>query len=333
MIDNILTWKNLEAFSDRKIYLILEKIESVLSPLPGMLQVSHPVTIFGDLHGQLDALVRYFDSIGYPPKVQYLFLGDYVDRGAKSFETVMLLFCYKIRYPSMIHLLRGNHECMKMNRLYGFHAELKHKRDTTMWRRFQDVFNQLSMCARVGERILCMHGGIPQHCTSWDAFHRLKKPKTPKTCDEGLPVDLMWADPTQDKTSTFALNTQRAISVIFGEKAVTEFMNRLGLSLIVRAHEVSQLGFNFMFKNRLVTVFSAPYYCGNETNCGAVMHVTPKYQISFTVLRPRMLPNAENAETVRQMEQNYKSFTAVSPDPNRGRHLENLTKTGKTSKV
>uniref|UniRef100_A0A8R1HTX7 Serine/threonine-protein phosphatase n=2 Tax=Caenorhabditis japonica TaxID=281687 RepID=A0A8R1HTX7_CAEJA len=207
MIDHILKWKSLDAFTNHQVNQVLDKVESVLKPLPAMLQLEHPITVVGDIHGQLDALIRYFDVIGYPPNVQFLFLGDYVDRGAKSLETSMLLFCYKIRHSQMIHLLRGNHECMKMNRLYGFHEELVRKRDSTMWRKYQKVFNQLSLCARIGQNILCMHGGISQNCTSWESFHALKKPHTPKTCDDGLSVDLMWADPTQDKCSAFAMNT------------------------------------------------------------------------------------------------------------------------------
>uniref|UniRef100_A0A8R1INX3 Serine/threonine-protein phosphatase n=1 Tax=Caenorhabditis japonica TaxID=281687 RepID=A0A8R1INX3_CAEJA len=131
MIDHILKWKSLDAFTNHQVNQVLDKVESVLKPLPAMLQLEHPITVVGDIHGQLDALIRYFDVIGYPPNVQFLFLGDYVDRGAKSLETSMLLFCYKIRHSQMIHLLRGNHECMKMNRLYGFHEELVRKRDST----------------------------------------------------------------------------------------------------------------------------------------------------------------------------------------------------------
>ncbi|CAO4380739.1 unnamed protein product [Caenorhabditis nigoni] len=321
IIDHLLQWRCLDAFCDKQILTILDKTESTLKPLPAMLQIEHPVTIFGDIHGQLDSLIRYFDAVGYPPKVQFLFLGDYVDRGAKSLEVSLLLFCYKIRYPHVVHLLRGNHECMKMNRLYGFHEELARKRGTRMWKRYQNVFNELPLCARVGQKILCMHGGISQNCTSWESFRNLKKPNTPKTCDEGLQVDLMWADPTQDKCNAFAINQQRAISVVFGEKALTDFMKKLGLSLIVRAHEVSQDGFNFLFNRKIVTVFSAPYYCGNDTNCGAIMHISPSYEISFTVLRPRMIQTSENADVVRQMENNYKDLMAKSPDPNRGRHL------------
>ncbi|EFP05963.1 hypothetical protein CRE_04914 [Caenorhabditis remanei] len=320
----------IEHVIDRVLLLNLFQTESILKPLPAMLEIEHPLTIVGDIHGQLDALIRYFDAVGYPPKVQFLFLGDYVDRGAKALEVSLLLFCYKVRHPHMLHLLRGNHECMKMNRLYGFHEEVARKRGSTMWRRYQNVFNELPLCARVGQRILCMHGGIPQNYKSWDSFRELKKPKTPKKCDEGLQVDLMWADPTQDKCNVFAMNMvsdrascgslnvmfqQRAISVIFGEKALTDFMKKLGLSLIVRAHEVSQEGFNFMFDRKIVTVFSAPYYCGNDTNCGAIMHVSPSYEISFTVLRPRMILTPENTEVVRQMENNYKTLMALSPDP------------------
>ncbi|CAB57902.2 Serine/threonine-protein phosphatase [Caenorhabditis elegans] len=322
MIEHLLKWGVTDAFNDKQIYTILEKAESTLNPLPAMLQVEHPITIVGDIHGQLDALIRYFDAVGYPPKVKFLFLGDYVDRGAKSFEVSLLLFCYKIRYPHSVHLLRGNHECMKMNRLYGFYEELARKRGGRMWRQYQNVFNELPLCARVGQRILCMHGGISQNCNSWESFKALKKPNTPLTCDEGLQVDLMWADPTQDKCNTFAMNKQRAISVVFGEKGLDVFLKKLGLSLIVRAHEVSQEGFNFLFNKKCVTVFSAPYYCGNDTNCGAIMHVSESYEISFTVLRPRMIATPENIEIVKLMENNYKGLRVASPDPNRGRHLQ-----------
>ncbi|CAI5449014.1 unnamed protein product [Caenorhabditis angaria] len=321
MICRIIKFRDLEGFSNAEVLLILKKSKQIMRPLPAMLELEAPITIFGDIHGQLADLLRYFNVIGYPPKHSLLFLGDYVDRGGFSFEVIMILLCYKIKYPNKIHLLRGNHECFKMNRLYGFHEELKRKRNSIIWNKFQDVFNEMALCALIGRKILCMHGGISEHAKSWQSFYDLKKPHKPKKCDEGLALDLMWADPSQEKCSTYSINHLRSISVIFGEQAVTDFMKLLGLSLIVRAHEVSQEGFQFMFQKRVVTVFSAPFYCGNDSNCGAIMHVDPNFEVSFTVLRPRIIATSENFALAQSMEKNYNQLLAPSPDPNRGRHL------------
>ncbi|CAB3407783.1 unnamed protein product [Caenorhabditis bovis] len=321
MVRRILQSKSVEGFSNTQIRRILKRTMRLLSPLPAMIEIEAPLTIFGDLHGQLNDLIRYFQAVGFPSDRKMLFLGDYVDRGGNSFEVIMLLFCYLVMYPKNVYMLRGNHECLKMNRLYGFHSELKRKRNLTMWVKFQKVFNQLPLCATISRKILCMHGGISEHITSWKSLYDLKKPNRPKLCDEGIAMDLMWADPTQDKCSTFASNTMRSISVLFGEKAISDLLDMLNLELVVRAHEVSQEGYHFFFNKKLVTVFSAPFYCGNDVNCGAIMHVSNKLEVSFTVLRPLMVPTPENFHLAVAMEQNYKDLRAPSPDPNRGRHL------------
>lgn len=81
-----------------------------------LLELNPPVNIVGDIHGQYDDLLRIFDIMGYPPQTNYLFLGDYVDRGKQSLETILLLLCYKIKYPENFFILRGNHECASVNR-------------------------------------------------------------------------------------------------------------------------------------------------------------------------------------------------------------------------
>lgn len=126
-----------------------------------LLDLEAPIKIFGDVHGQYFDLFRLFDIAGYPGgNHKFLFIGDYVDRGKQSIETICLLLAYKIKYPNDFFLLRGNHECQSINRMYGFYDECKRRYNVKIWKEFGLCFNVLPVCAVVDDKILCMHGGL-----------------------------------------------------------------------------------------------------------------------------------------------------------------------------
>lgn len=103
-------------FTNPEITALCMTAREVFLSQPTLIELSPPVKIAGDLHGQYTDLIRLFEMCGYPPSTNYLFLGDYVDRGKQSLETILLLLCYKVKYPENFFLLRGNHECANVTR-------------------------------------------------------------------------------------------------------------------------------------------------------------------------------------------------------------------------
>ncbi len=130
----------------------------------------------GDIHGQYYDLLRLFECGGYPPESRYLFLGDYVDRGRQSLETILLLFCLKIKYPQHIFLLRGNHETSSVSRVYGFYDECKNRLSLKAWKRFCDVFNVMPVSALINDKILCMHGGLAYDLKNVHDINNIQRP-------------------------------------------------------------------------------------------------------------------------------------------------------------
>jgi len=248
---------------------------------PMLLELAAPVNICGDIHGQFSDLLRLFDLAGAPPECNYLFLGDYVDRGRQQLETITLLFCYKVKFPENFFLLRGNHESASISRVYGFFDECKRRYSARLWRDFVDVFNCMPCCALVDERILCMHGGLSPQLKSLDQIRSLARP-----CDlpdEGLLCDLLWADPEQDVRGWAP--SDRGVSYTFGPDVVAKFLKVHDLDLIVRAHQVVEDGYEFFAKRSLITLFSAPNYSDID-NAGAVMLIDETLTCSFKVLKP-----------------------------------------------
>jgi serine/threonine-protein phosphatase 2B catalytic subunit len=116
--------------------------------------------VVGDIHGQLYDLIHLIEKSGDPAKMNYVFLGDYVDRGIYSIECVILLFGMKLAYPQSIYLLRGNHESRTMTEYFTFREEVLDKYDNEVYDAILQAFDCMPLVAIVNEEYLCMHGGV-----------------------------------------------------------------------------------------------------------------------------------------------------------------------------
>ncbi|OAX84003.1 hypothetical protein ACJ72_01638 [Emergomyces africanus] len=265
-----------------EIIAICTAAREVLLSQPALLELSAPVKIVGDVHGQYTDLIRLFEMCGFPPAANYLFLGDYVDRGKQSLETILLLLCYKLKYPENFFLLRGNHECANVTRVYGFYDECKRRCNIKIWKTFVDTFNCLPIASIVAGKIFCVHGGLSPSLAHMDDIRGIARPTD--VPDYGLLNDLLWSDPA-DMDDDWEPN-ERGVSYCFGKKVIMDFLQRHDFDLVCRAHMVVEDGYEFFNDRILVTVFSAPNYCGEFDNWGAIMSVSGELLCSFELLKP-----------------------------------------------
>lgn len=278
---------NVKITEDDVDFLVEEGIKVLLSQ-PVCLELSPKLNVCGDIHGQYYDLLRLFEINGFPPESRYLFLGDYVDRGKQSIETICLLMAYKIKYPTDVFLLRGNHESANVCKVYGFYDECKKRLSVKSWKQFCNLFDHLPLSALIESKILCMHGGISKELISISQLKGIKRPL--EVPEQGLVCDLLWADPN-DTISGWGTN-ERGVSCTFSSKVLELFLDKNELDLVCRAHQVVEEGYEFFGEQSLVTIFSAPNYLGEFDNNGAVMQVDKDLLCSFQILNP-MVQNSK----------------------------------------
>ena len=237
-----------------EITAICTAVQEVFLSQPPLVELSAPVKIVGDIHGQYTDLIRMFEMCGFPPNANFLFLGDYVDRGKQSLETILLLFCYKLKFPENFFMLRGNHECANVTRVYGFYDECKRRCNIKVWKTFVDTFNCLPIAAIVAGKIFCVHGGLSPSLKHMDDIRQIARPTD--VPEYGLLNDLLWSDPA-DMEAEWEAN-ERGVSYCFGKKVIMDFLQTHDFDLVCRAHMVVEDGYEFFNDRILVTVFSAP---------------------------------------------------------------------------
>ena len=262
---------------------LCDAAEAIFSEEPTLLRLQAPVKIFGDLHGQFGDLMRLFQEFGTPMTggdityIDYLFLGDYVDRGSHSLETMCLLLALKIEYRRSIHLIRGNHEAADINALFGFRLECTERLGESggiwIWQRMNALFNWMPLAATIENKIVCMHGGIGKSISTISDIESIERPVS---MDTGGPLlmDLLWSDPTMNDSVEGVLPSPRGPGLVtFGPDRVKAFCLANNLQMIIRAHECVMDGFERFAGGQLITLFSATNYCGTANNAGAILVV------------------------------------------------------------
>ncbi|XP_009587594.1 serine/threonine-protein phosphatase BSL3-like [Nicotiana tomentosiformis] len=308
---------------------LCDSAERIFSSEPSVLQLRAPIKIFGDLHGQFGDLMRLFDEYGSPSTagdiayIDYLFLGDYVDRGQHSLETMTLLLALKVEYPHNVHLIRGNHEAADINALFGFRIEcierMGERDGIWAWHRINRLFNWLPLAALIEKKIICMHGGIGRSINHVEQIENIQRPITMEAGSIIL-MDLLWSDPTEnDSVEGLRPNARGPGLVTFGPDRVMEFCNNNDLQLIVRAHECVMDGFERFAQGHLITLFSATNYCGTANNAGAILVLGRDLVVVPKLIHP--LPPASPENSPERMEDTWMQELNANrpPTPTRGR--------------
>jgi len=258
--------------------------------------VTTPVTVCGDIHGQFYDLMELFKVAGKPPETNFVFMGDYVDRGLDSVECVSLLVALKVLYPARITVLRGNHETRQITQVYGFYDEcLRKYGNVEIWSMFVDLFDYMPVTALIDNLIFCLHGGLSPHVQTLDQIRGMDR-----FCElphEGAMCDLLWSDPDDRE----GFNTSpRGAGHTFGQGESERFNQANSLSLIARAHQLIMEGFNWCHHKNVVTIFSAPNYCYRCGNLAALMELDEELKFTFIQFDPSF-KQTEDMTAVRRL--------------------------------
>ncbi|ODQ77571.1 hypothetical protein BABINDRAFT_163307 [Babjeviella inositovora NRRL Y-12698] len=295
-----------ELLPEVTVQALCAKLKELLIRESNVVYILTPVTVVGDIHGQFYDLIEIFRIGGYAPDTNYLFLGDYVDRGMFSVETITLLICLKIRYPERINLVRGNHESRQVTQNYGFYSEcLKKYGSTKTWSYFTDVFDYLTLSVVIDDAIFCVHGGLSPNVHTIDQIKVIDRFK--EIPHEGIMADLVWSDP-DDERPDFSLSP-RGAGYTFGVDVVKKFLAINGCDRILRAHQLCNEGFQNYFKGLVTTVWSAPNYCYRCGNKASVLELYDRYNQHFNVFDAA----PENEQELAKMLDDTGEYTRSAP--------------------
>ncbi|GAX25353.1 hypothetical protein FisN_5Lh447 [Fistulifera solaris] len=293
---------------------VASKARHVFEREPRVVFIQSPVYVFGDIHGNLEDLHFFSDNIwrlGMSLTAgNFLFLGDYVDRGLSCLETVAYLLAMKVCLPHKVFLLRGNHETRDVNgweEHYGERAFIWQCRQRfgddigyRIWEACNQVFDRLPLAAVIDQDIFCVHGGIPRPISRdttriQDILTVTKvagiNPPYEHEQDEYQQVasDCIWSDPASEEQEIRSVNPETGYgdslrgggAICFGNKAVTDFLQQQDFSYIMRAHEAHAEGVAVSKGARVFTVFSTSqdHNQGQDAMAGCILVDNEQLQV------------------------------------------------------
>ncbi|KAK8863923.1 hypothetical protein M9Y10_011616 [Tritrichomonas musculus] len=304
------------SLTENQIISLCSRVSKALVKEPQIIPLRGKFIIVGDLHGNIDSLLRIFNHFNYPPQSSYIFLGDYIDRGKFSSELIIFLYSLKILYPMNIFLLRGNHECDSMASVNGFKTECVKKFSKSVYEAIIKSFDYLSIAIELNFRIFCVHGGISPLFKTIDEVNNDKNLKKPlKEPFPDMINDLLWSDPS-NSISRYS-ESPRTIGKLYGFDAAKEFLEEKcdHLILLVRSHEMMPYGYDYPFddKGEVLTIFSSIDYCGNA-NSGSVAvvdenslqieeleHLSQEKKKNIRYIYPEFILSSSNTLKIKQI--------------------------------
>lgn len=271
--------KNCIPLKESGVRKLCEVAKVLFDNEPNVVHVSSPITVCGDIHGQFYDLKELLRVGGDVPQTNYIFMGDFVDRGFFSVETFLYLLALKCRFPSRVHLIRGNHESRQITQVYGFYDEcLRKYGSVNVWRYCTEVFDLLALAAIVDDRVFCVHGGLSPSIQTVDMILALNRKIEVPT--EGAMCDLLWSDP--EDIDGWGISP-RGAGYLFGMESVAQFNSQNQLELILRAHQLVMEGYRSWFDSTLATVWSAPNYCYRCGNVASVLELDEQLSRNFKI--------------------------------------------------
>ncbi|KAH0795010.1 Ser/Thr protein phosphatase [Histomonas meleagridis] len=247
---------------------LFQEVKNLFMAESTMLEIRSPCIIVGDIHGHLLDLLRIIQNFGLPGPIRYVFLGDLIDRGEFSIETLIIVFLLKVLFPTRVFIIRGNHEFATLCSQCGFLSQMfAFFGDMLLYYLSIQTFEYIPLAALIDKQILCIHGGLDPNLNNVDQIRSVKRPISEFTGD--FIDSLVWSDPT-DNIDDFEVSS-RGSGYTFGCKALKSFLSSSKIEMLVRGHECVFNGCKYHFDGRLVTVFSASNYCGMVGNEAGVL--------------------------------------------------------------
>jgi serine/threonine-protein phosphatase 4 catalytic subunit len=272
--------QKLELPTETEINLLFKKAEEILIEEPNTIILYPPISICGDIHGQFYDLLELFEHGDYCPETSYVFMGDLLDRGYHGIEVFLYLIAIKVRYPTKMTLLRGNHESRTATQYYGFYEECKKKFGTDdVYKWCMNICDLLPISAVISQQLFLVHGGLSPNLNGIDELYHLNRKQ--EIAREGIISDMLWSDP-DDKVNDWA-KSERGAGYLFGTLQAQKFNHINNFNCIMRSHQLVQDGYEYLLEGNVCTVWSAPNYCYRCGNVGTILEIDEYMNRNFNI--------------------------------------------------